>query len=411
MRGAIIMKSIVKILIAIISLICLGCGGNDNKASENPFQKYANEPIFFEGYQKYFVTEYCKEIDNFNSEYLSLQKDIDKLLSDPNTKAVLLKADKGFFSDKIEYSVTNDESIYKGKLSCLSYIGNLKNNKPDGVGMIFIVNRFNSRETYRAYAGHFEDGKFDGYGIIYRIPNGENHYIQEKGFVTNLKYVNQQVINHSGDLTSQNLSKRSKAEVYNNDLIDKYMNLALKFDNSMSYEGNFKDGLRDGNGILYSYGNFITWIEPGKKEFDQLRNKIQSYLDGKVKDNSRYGKMSQMELQDRLRNLDEYEKIDEASVRCQGRLYVMSGEFDNEPDGKCVVYTQNDTGDKGYKFFECEADENKLTGDGKVWNIKGEVVYEGKAGAIMDIVKQLDLRENLTLKDYKLKDDYLNIKL
>lgn len=403
------MKSIVKILIAITCLICLGCGSNDNKASENPFQKYANEPIFLEGYQKYFVTEYCKEIDNFNSEYLSLQKELEKRLSKPDVKAVPLKENKKLFSDKIEYSVTSDDKV---GFEYLSYIGDINDNKPDGIGIMYLV-RYNYSgeiEMYRKYAGHFKDGKYDGYGIIYRIPIQRNLYVQEVGFITNPKYINKKFTQNGQAFASKIIDQEIRGTKYNynkdivNNIINKYEKLTVKKDNSMSYEGDFKDGLKDGYGILYSYSDFIGWIEPGKKEYDELKTKL-------IKDSSQDVAMQRYFLEDKLLELEAQPKIDYASMRCQGRLYIMAGEFDNNPDGDFLGYTQNDTGDNGYKLFECEAEDDELIGKGKLWNSKGEIVFDGDAENIMKKIAKTDFLEYLTLKDYKLKDDYLNIKL
>jgi len=138
------------------------------------------------------------------------------------------------------------------------YQGNIKNNLPNDYGKLF-TDEYN-------YYGYFKDGLFNGYGLIEYNINNINYY--KNKLDENNKTIIQvdKKINKYYDKNGKTTVKFKKAsELFeknnqetniktNNDNISNNINNYI----IISYEGEFKEGLKEGNGkILYDNGNIF----------------------------------------------------------------------------------------------------------------------------------------------------------
>lgn len=77
-----------------------------------------------------------------------------------SSKKVNLKKEHNLFSED-NYSLTNENT---GTI----YYGDLKDNKPNGIGVIYVVD--SDYGAFIKYAGYFEKGILQGYGMEFNVP-------------------------------------------------------------------------------------------------------------------------------------------------------------------------------------------------------------------------------------------------
>lgn len=101
---------------------------------------------------KKLINDYRKTIDSYEGHFVNLS------------------SDKKAFSDIVEYK---QQTAYSEDV----YIGNIKNGKPNGFGII--AQRIHTDQLLPIYIGYFKDGLLDGYGVTY-TKDGSNYYRVEK---------------------------------------------------------------------------------------------------------------------------------------------------------------------------------------------------------------------------------------
>lgn len=131
-----------------------GVSGFTDGLSEEALQLHK---LLFHGYYTDMGTVEIYEFE----ERAELLKNMVQWMGQIEEKAVNIKYQKPFFQDGY-YSLSHE---YTDKI----YIGDLKDNRPHGWGMIFeTINGDaiydSSDQVIIAYAGEFDDGKMDGYG-------------------------------------------------------------------------------------------------------------------------------------------------------------------------------------------------------------------------------------------------------
>ena len=203
--------------------------------------------------------------------------------------------------------------------------------------------------------------------------------------------------------------------------LSKYYDLTgwdKKYYNYIIYEGEFKNGAREGKGNIYDYRDLVSWVDLGKNKAlsnrkVELENKIKenAHEVKSLEYNARISPFSQelaSQIINKVKNeLDndkkEYEELLEKykaivpTVNVSGRIFVMSGEFDNgKQDGKFICYTQDVNGGPGYKFLECDVERTKLVGEGTMWNAKNEVIQSGSASALTN--KYISINDSAEIK-------------
>lgn len=320
---------------------------NKNVKSINDY--VLGEPEFLELYLK---QNNIKKI-NFSeekklSEIENKIKDIDlnskefKYLNADNTKKNEIK---GKFN---EYKITNDKTN-------VMYIGELKNNRPNGIGAIVeLIQYEDGKLLSKKYVGNFKNGYFNGYGKLYDVPLQDDYgslgRLQRTYNFKDLNYVNKRL-------------------------------------NGLRYEGNFD------NGTILGQGNEFVYLDPElevcyKEKLDvDVKSQSDIYAEsreGKEINQSELDTLN-FEIEDGFKVLNNPMEIfcgdydnGELNGKCRayklGKLYY-DGEFkNNQRDGKGIVYFENSDSIK----YKGEFKDGKADGKGTLYDKEGNIIYSGK---------------------------------
>lgn len=424
-------KIICFIVTVFIATLIVGCGSSKDSVKSNPFAKYAERPVTSEFYQRYFVNEYCKEANNFTKEY---QEFLEKV-GTKQFKMQIVRPENSLFNKKITWNIADrdDSDPYAARYR---YLGEIKDGKPHGVGMLYMT--FEGETLLcKVYGGNFKDGRYDGYGFLYADFGIKYSKIKNSVYAYIVDRAPSRVMEVLGD-SNQQAAEKKKKHVEANTAIGKvnipevphlfsYQKrsefvpagrlkaLILMINNSIAYEGNFKNGLPNGKGILYY--NFIDrgtdpkaiealylkqdiaecerWLKNAKEPFVYDIDK--EYMAEKSKLEAKLKALGDTPLEMQLAN---------------GRWLVMSGEFDDGvPDGDFVCYTQDQTAGEGYKIMELELDDGIAEGKAKVWNIKGDNIYKGDIKEAMSAFYEyfMSTVSGFQDKKYIYSEDYLKL--
>lgn len=424
-------KIICFIVTVFIATLIVGCGSSKDSVKSNPFAKYAERPVTSEFYQRYFVNEYCKEANNFTKEY---QEFLEKV-GTKQFKMQIVRPENSLFNKKITWNIADrdDSDPYAARYR---YLGEIKDGKPHGVGMLYMT--FEGETLLcKVYGGNFKDGRYDGYGFLYADFGIKYSKIKNSVYAYIVDRAPSRVMEVLGD-SNQQAAEKKKKHVEANTAIGKvnipevphlfsYQKrsefvpagrlkaLILMINNSIAYEGNFKNGLPNGKGILYY--NFIDrgtdpkaiealylkqdiaecerWLKNAKEPFVYDIDK--EYMAEKSKLEAKLKALGDTPLETQLAN---------------GRWLVMSGEFDDGvPDGDFVCYTQDQTAGEGYKIMELELDDGIAEGKAKVWNIKGDNIYKGDIKKAMSAFYEyfMSTVSGFQDKKYVYSEDYLKL--
>lgn len=277
------------------------------------------------------MEEKLKDIDINSSEF----KCLDANLTKKNT------LEEGFNQYKLTLSKTN-----------VMYLGGLKNNKPDGIGIIVEVIEYGDRKILsKKYIGNFKNGYFDGYGKLYYVPLQDDY----------------------GNLVI--VKKYSEKD-------PNYINKRL---NGLMYEGKFQDGTIIGEGNEFEYLN----LELEFSYRDELNGDIirQSEIYKLKEDESK-----KEELETLSKSIEEGFRIlnNPITVFCgtykngqlngKGKIYrfgklYYDGEWkDNQWDGKGTMYFENSNSIR----YKGEIKEGKANGKGILYDKDENIIYSGK---------------------------------
>lgn len=183
--------------------------------------------------------------------------------------------------------------------TAVAYIGEMKDNKPNGKGILFSVNNYwNSRIIVIEYAGYFKDGRKNGYGILFAKPSDLSQYnepykdlddlgvrfLEYEGMFKDDKfsglgnyYTIKDTIGFDSNSGFDNGYGEKAYLQKNNDAVEKFKSLVNNsfdsnvfcslqpYDNSLSYVGEFKDGKFNGNGKEIT-GNKLTYFGEFKND-------------------------------------------------------------------------------------------------------------------------------------------------
>lgn len=248
-----------------------------------------------------YLENYSKKYDIKLHEFKErnkILKSLEKLNSDKNMS--YLKVDSQLFSNN--YKITNSETD-------IIYCGEIKDNKPHGVGAIYQIV---DGQSFIKYAGNFKKGKFEGYGMLFNIPTDDEYY-----YSTTI-YEDQED--------------------------------AIKRANFLTFEGSFKDGHPNGKGNYYEYCDLQMEMYLVQDGYDKSKD-INIYIgDFEVNDDGLTGK-GKMYSNGCLLYDGEYK---DGNYDGKGTLYFKNsqqvqykGEFKNgNYNGKGTLYDEN--GNKVY---------------------------------------------------------------
>lgn len=426
------MKRIICFIVSVvIATLIVGCGSSNDTIKSNPFKKYAERPVTSEFYQRYFVNEYCKEANNFTKEY---QEFLDKV-GTKQFEMQIVRPENSLFYKKVTWNIA-DRDDSDPNAARYRYLGEIKDGKPHGVGMLYMT--FEGETLLcKVYGGNFKDGRYDGYGFLYADFGIKYSKIKNSVYAYIVDRAPSRVMEVLGD-SNQQAAEKKKKHVEANTAIGKvnipevphlfrYQKrsefvpagrlkaLILMINNSIAYEGNFKDGLPNGKGILY-YDFIARDTDPKAIEALYLKQDIaecerwlknaeepivyeidKEYMAEKSKLEAKLKALGDTPLETQLAN---------------GRWLVMSGEFDDGvPDGDFVCYTQDQTAGEGYKIMELELDDGIAEGKAKVWNIKGDNIYKGDIKEAMSAFYEyfMSTVSGFQDKKYIYSEDYLKL--
>lgn len=424
-------KIICFIVTVFIATLIVGCGSSNDTIKSNPFAKYAERPVTSEFYQRYFVNEYCKDANNFTKEY---QEFLEKV-GTRQFKMQIVRPENSLFYKKVTWNIA-DRDDSNPDAPKYRYLGEIKDGKPHGVGMIY---RTLEGETVlcKVYGGNFKDGRYDGYGFLYadygifysKIKNSVYAYIMDRA--------PSRVMEVLGD-SNQQAAEKKKKHVEANTAIGKVnipevphlfsyqkrsefvpagrLNaLRLMINNSIAYEGNFKNGLPNGKGNLY-YSFIARGTDPKaieawylKQDIAECERWLKNAKEPFVYDIDKEYMAEKSKLEAKLKALGDTPLETQLA---NGRWLVMSGEFDDGvPDGDFVCYTQDQTAGEGYKIMELELDDGIAEGKAKVWNIKGDNIYKGDIKEAMSAFYEyfMSTVSGFQDKKYIYSEDYLKL--
>ena len=428
------MKKIICFIVAVvIATLIIGCGSSNDSIKSNPFKKYAERPVTSEFYQRYFVNEYCKEANNFTKEY---QEFLEKV-GTKQFKMQIVRPESSLFYKTCTWNITgkDDSDPYAAKYR---YLGETKDGKPHGVGMLYMA--FEGETVLcKVYGGNFKDGRYDGYGFLYADYGISYSKIKNSVYAYIVDRAPSRVMEVLGD-SNQQAAERRKKHVEANTAIGKIyipkvpqilgnqkryefvpagrLNaLRLMINNSIAYEGNFKNGLPNGKGILY-YSFIARGTDPKAIEAWYLKQDI-AECEKRLKNNDALFTFNTVDPKEYMAEKSKLEAklkalgdIPLESQLANGRWFVMSGEFDDGvPDGDFVCYTQDQTAGDGYKIMELKLDDGIAEGKAKVWNINGDNIYKGDIKEAMNAFYEYFMSTVSGFRDkkYIYTEDYLKL--
>lgn len=196
-----------KIITCILALTLLaGCSVSDSlgittHSAQDVEIPAADQERFSMLFHDEYVDQFQLDVEKFSQREQALQRGYALVNSEESES---LERGKNLFTGFC-YSITS-------RGSTLQYFGELKNNKPDGFGVIY-----DNSMSYYTYIGNFSKGKFSGYGIQFSDKLNDNG---------NVDYAVQQ-----GEISPELATK-----------------LSDYFDHYVTYEGEWKNGAKSGRG-------------------------------------------------------------------------------------------------------------------------------------------------------------------
>lgn len=273
-----------------------------------------NQLSFIEKQVEY--AEKCDvELHRFPEEELKLANWIES----SNEKSVYLTTDNIFGAD--QYKITEKNEGYL-------YCGQLKDNRPDGYGILFVSPK--NREaliTYQdqgyscRYIGQFSEGRFDGFGVLFT--ESENGH----AFLSRL---------------------RPYDEATGENILD-----FLAWANYAEYFGEFSDGYRDGIGNSFNLSDFYIGSFENALSTIDLDNPNYSIGVGEYKKDQRNGVNKQY---------------------IGGYLYYDGEMKDDMFDGYGVLYYYG----TNIPSYEGEFKNDMRHGTGTSYSETGEEIYTGE---------------------------------
>lgn len=207
----------------------------ENNIGTNEAMQYIDAPVWSEEYLSYFL-------NNTHMNIVEFSKEEEKL----NRYRKSLKPEQYYI--EASSALLGNGTIYKQvfRESNLLYMGEMKNEKPNGYGEIYkILNAGSDTEpilfTQRVYTGMFKKGQYSGFGKEYVSFNDENEMI-EFGY--------------------RNIIREAENP-------QKYVE---QYFNELQYMGYFSKGVYEGKGLLFGYPEIYRMLmaKQGIKSIQQM---------------------------------------------------------------------------------------------------------------------------------------------
>jgi len=353
------------IVLALITA-CLPEDENDTQLSEEPIK------------QEQVVQENSDEKDAEEEPIVEVQKQIrgnadadlesmDYLLYYLDSNGIVLhdfEADAANVERKILELKENDKNRYYVRMkdgvwertfseSPYGYIGELKDDKPTGVGMIVDLRLFYSYDMeFIHYIGEFAKGRYDGYGQVYNTPS-EDLVSMYYGYVSNEKLNSAlNYLMYSGEFDDGELSGLGNYFIYTPD------DNLLAYYNVSPVEATMEALLEisEKNGV---YGMFKESIEDYYKDVPFSFDKVDIPLDMFYKNiKIIVGKFTNNDLNG------------DVKIYCYGKLLYDGGMKNGLYDGYGTLYYYG----SNRKYYQGNFAEGEFTDSGKIYSLDGDAI-------------------------------------
>ena len=349
------------LIIIILSLSILGCSEevDTNKEfdkpykkerqvfTENPYKKYAKNEILDDKFMSYFVYEYCENFPQFYEEDMIVKDKIEGFLKNKTNMVPVEKIvnndgitvwkvtkmrDGQKYIDKPEYVYCGELDESSDKLALFDSEDD-KQIQPNGIGFvarIYYEPSLSSRKNphgmtgmWPIYMGEFDEGIYHGFGKKYKDLDELNTLFRRNGM---------------NIIVSQDFYPKLRDGT---------------FPTFVEYEGYFKDGLENGEGIVY---NFYKLNGNISKDFSEF-------------------------------------KFD-------GRLIAGYGNFNGgKKSGEFIYYIQDNNG-VGFKWCKLNYDGDQIKSSVKIWDVNGDIVIDkNNVRNFEEIYAAYDLENTYVLTD------------
>ena len=333
-------------------------GAGDEKKQDMKDQTSANAenaPYLSNEYLQYYI-----EKNNMQVNVFPESKDVGNFMDNYKGEAVSVEEETGLFKEPY-YAMTRKETG-------LLYVGQMKDNKPDGIGALLkpvslsigenddgelVANIYeysgwlDDEDIYfvRIYMGNFKEGRPEGYGIEFSTPGDDDYFVR----TINL----------------------------NNYQNEEFQVAIFEMANPRRYEGGFKSGKYSGEGTEYGYMETYSYgVGSQDENMEEFEDEEYAELLGE----------------------EEYRKMQEILSGSNKDITIISGTYENgELNGMAKVYEleylsydgdmkNGEKNGKGIKYFSCseqiqyegEWAYGKYNGTGTLYNEDGSVSYSGK---------------------------------
>lgn len=306
---------------------------NTNAASDNASNSTDDESTLSDKaasvekryFHKFYTDMGTVEIHHFKERNQLLENSVGLLEQAAQGSFEFLDYQVKFLSSSYYYITSDTTSQYY-------YVGETKDNRPDGFGMIFGMSTGSG--TYALsngfmihYIGNFKNGSYDGFGALFSA--------DEYDLSSMIDYIVQ-----SGEITSDEVLEDAIEYLFN----------------YVSYEGKFKDGKKNGKGNEFSFPS----VEIGLP-FDFNNEPIDGYRYYNIYPNITMGEYKNGDL---TGNVKEY---------WYNHLYYSGEMKDGDENGKGIWYYDN-----GNVIYEGEFKKGKQNGKGSYYDENGELIYSGE---------------------------------
>lgn len=262
---------------------CMSDAGEALSVEEkkNPYEAYKDGSQGVNGYLFWATIEKTPQVHQFVKKRLDMQKKTDKLLENASLEngGVRLEIEFNFFSpDQFRKRIErkNVGLPGEGRRPSLVYIGEMKDDMPDGFGIILVENhlgivritnevakegkgsyifdiekkmqerKFKDEDYfYMLYQGYFSEGRYDGYGILYSGYNMSVKEYEKEPAIWPL------ILRYEGMFSKGNFN--GEGNLYNDvfRLEEKNSRYDIRKSGFEVFSGEFIDGKKDGNFIYY----------------------------------------------------------------------------------------------------------------------------------------------------------------
>lgn len=273
---------------------------------QNPYQAYKNAPVNSDGYKFWYINEYI------TGQYDAERQKLEEVLASYPDK---IPVKKDGTHGKVVRTRTADSGLY--------YRGEMKDNRPNGRGMLYVEKNLPSGSYIVPLSGgEFKDGVLEGYGRFYK-------YLEE-------------------DLDESVAAMYSEAQKRNQKITEDFVIQCMDW---LAYEGQVKRGSAEGQGISYQYVSRLAAELHQFHQKDAMASDLQLAI-GTFKDGvpNGVGKLYA-------------DKV----LRFEGNLSK------NEMNGKGILYYPN-----GQIRYKGNFLHNQYDGTGILYKEDGSVEYDGK---------------------------------